>query len=83
MTDYSFYDSAAWKRVRSRVLRRDHYMCVDCRRYGRMVEAVEVHHIEHLEDAPERALDPANLISLCKACHRKRHPEKGGSVGRR
>lgn len=76
--DRSFYDTAAWKRTRERVLRRDRYMCVDCRRYGRMREAVEVHHIQHLEDAPELALDPGNLVSLCKACHRKRHPEKGG-----
>lgn len=79
MTDYSFYDSAAWKRKRAQVLRRDKYMCQDCKRYGRMREAVEVHHIQHLEDAPELALDASNLVSLCKACHRKRHPEKGGT----
>ena len=79
MTDYSFYDSAAWKRKRAQVLRRDKYMCQDCKRYGRMREAVEVHHIQHLEDAPELALDASNLVSLCKACHRKRHPEKGGA----
>ncbi len=80
--DKTFYDSAAWKRTRERTLRRDKYMCVECRRYGRMREAVDVHHIKHLEDAPELALDPRNLISLCRACHNRQHPEKGGSRAR-
>lgn len=71
-----FYGSAKWKHLRKKILRRDKYMCQRCKRYGRLVEAVEVHHIEHLEDCPERAYDPTNLISLCKACHRKAHPEK-------
>jgi 5-methylcytosine-specific restriction endonuclease McrA len=42
-----------------------------------MREAKEVHHIKHLEDYPELAFDDNNLISLCSACHRKMHPEKG------
>ena len=36
-------------------------------------------HIKHLEDFPELAYDNDNLISLCSACHRKRHPEKGAN----
>ena len=71
-----FYKSQKWKQYRQKILRRDHYTCQNCKRYGRLVEAVEVHHIEHLEDCPERAYDPTNLISLCKKCHRKAHPEK-------
>jgi 5-methylcytosine-specific restriction endonuclease McrA len=42
-----------------------------------MREAKEVHHIKHLDDYPELAFDDNNLISLCSACHRKMHPEKG------
>ena len=70
------YDSARWAAVRARVLRRDGYRCRDCARYGRITDAVEVHHIIHADDDPGRAYDMDNLISLCKACHRKRHPER-------
>lgn len=37
-----------------------------------------VHHIKPLRDAPELALDLANLVSLCDACHDEAHPEKHG-----
>ncbi len=72
-----FYLTTKWKRKRATILKRDHYQCQDCKRYGRTREATEVHHIKHLEDCPELAYDNDNLISLCSACHRKRHPEKG------
>jgi 5-methylcytosine-specific restriction endonuclease McrA len=73
----SFYDSKQWKCKREAILVRDKYQCQECRRYGKLVEAKEVHHKVHLEDAPELAFDDDNLVSLCKACHRKCHPEKG------
>ncbi|MDE6707870.1 MAG: HNH endonuclease [Oscillospiraceae bacterium] len=59
-------------------MRRDGYQCQDCKRYGRLREAVTVHHIQHLAEHPELALQSENLISLCAECHNKRHPEKGG-----
>ena len=71
-----FYQGTRWKIMRQRILRRDKYMCQNCRRYGRQREATEVHHIEHLEDHPERAYDPKNLVSLCHSCHNAQHPEK-------
>lgn len=73
-----FYLTAKWKRKRQKILRRDRYKCKECQRYGRIREAVEVHHIKHLEDYPELAYDDSNLVSLCRDCHRKMHPEKGG-----
>ena len=72
-----FYLTPRWQRKRAAILRRDKYQCQECRRYGRMREAKEVHHIKHLKDYPELAFDDNNLISLCSACHRKMHPEKG------
>lgn len=72
-----FYASLKWKKKRQAILRRDNYLCKECKKYGRITEAKEVHHIVHLEDAPELALCNDNLISLCKRCHNKRHPEKG------
>ena len=77
-----FYESRRWKRLRLAVLRRDKYICQNCKRYGRTRPAEEVHHIKHLEDYPELAMDPENLISLCKACHNAMHPEKGGDKRR-
>lgn len=72
-----FYESRKWKRKRQQILKRDGYMCQICKRYGRIREAQEVHHIQHLEDRPDLALDNNNLISLCRACHNAQHPEKG------
>lgn len=74
----SFYNSKNWKRAKASALRRDSYLCQDCKKYGRMRQADTVHHIKHLEDHPELALNLSNLVSLCNACHNKRHPEKGG-----
>lgn len=76
------YDSATWKRVRDRILRRDGYQCQICKRYGRMRQATEVHHIKHVDEYPELALDPGNLISLCHACHQGQHPEKTDAANR-
>lgn len=71
-----FYHSKQWTRLRASVLRRDGYRCQVCRRYGRIRQATTVHHIEHLEDRPDLAMDPANLISVCAQCHNRLHPEK-------
>ncbi len=74
------YTSAKWKRVRLRVLRRDGYMCRECRKYGKAVEATVVHHKKHADEYPELVYDMDNLISLCHACHEKAHPEKGNKA---
>jgi len=73
-----FYKTKTWKRLRESILRRDHYQCQHCKRYGRMRQATTVHHIKHLDEYPELACDPHNLISLCDSCHNLMHPEKGG-----
>jgi len=81
-----FYGSLAWKRARQQALDRDLGMCVWCRQRGRMardargrrvpVMATMVHHLQHLEDRPDLALDLNNLVSLCDRCHDEAHPEK-------
>lgn len=78
-----FYGTEKWKRKRAAILARDKYQCQICKRYGRMRQATEVHHIVHLEDDPSRAFDASNLISLCKACHNAQHPEKAAKPWRR
>ena len=67
----SFYNSKEWINTREYILRRDKYLC----RCGRPAE--EVHHIIHLSpeniNDPSITMNPANLISLCKACHFEEH----------
>jgi 5-methylcytosine-specific restriction endonuclease McrA len=72
----TFYGTSRWKRTREKILRRDKYQCRICRRYGRLVQATEVHHIQHADERPDLIYDPYNLISLCHSCHEKQHPEK-------
>ncbi|MGN1048829.1 MAG: HNH endonuclease [Eubacteriales bacterium] len=77
-----FYDSVKWNRKREKILRRDKYLCVECRRYGRKdkngkpIRATIVHHIKPRETNPELSLIDSNLESLCAACHNKKHPER-------
>ena len=68
----AFYKSDAWQAARLAVLDRDNGLCVDC---GRI--ASEVHHVQHLTPEnisdPAVSLNPANLVSLCGGCHKRRH----------
>lgn len=73
----SFYKSAAWEKCRAVVLIRDNYLCQECLRNGKITAANTVHHIKHLEEFPELALDVDNLETICPRCHNKEHPEKG------
>lgn len=84
-----FYGTDAWKRCRAAALRRDHGLCQRCLKEGRRtvdakgrsypVLATMVHHIRHLEDRPDLALNLDNLVSLCDACHEREHPERNKS----
>ena len=73
----SFYKSRAWRSCRATAWSRDHGLCQDCLKEGRYTPAEEVHHITEL--TPENIADAsislglANLVSLCRECHAKRH----------
>jgi 5-methylcytosine-specific restriction protein A len=69
----NFYKTPAWKRKRLIILRRDGYLCRECKRYGKTTEATTVHHAKPLELYPELRLNNQNLLSLCAACHDKMH----------
>lgn len=71
------YNGRKWKRKQQAIMRRDGYMCQNCKRYGRKREAKVVHHIKHVDEYPELAYEDSNLVSLCVGCHDKAHPEKG------
>ena len=72
----AFYHTTRWKHKRKDILKRDHNSCRICRQKGKYTRATTVHHIKHLQDAPELALTDSNLISLCYECHHAAHPEK-------
>jgi 5-methylcytosine-specific restriction endonuclease McrA len=72
-----FHNTIKWRKKRATILKRDKYQCVECRKYGRSIEAKVVHHFKSVEDYPELALVDDNLASLCNKCHAFFHPEKG------
>jgi 5-methylcytosine-specific restriction endonuclease McrA len=76
----AFYNSPEWRRKQKAILRRDHYQCQLCKRYGRIREAKIVHHKLELAEYPELAMKDDNLVSVCMKCHNKLHPEKGADT---
>ena len=69
----NFYKDKRWIRKREIVLKRDTYLCRECKRYGKVTPANTVHHIKPIEDYPELRLSTLNLISLCSSCHNSFH----------
>lgn len=76
----NFYKTVKWTRKRRVILRRDGYMCRECKRFGRATEATTVHHINPIETNPELALVNWNLISLCNECHEAMHNRVTGEL---
>lgn len=77
----NFYKWAVWKKLRNDVLQLDNYECQNCKKKGKYKKAVVVHHVQHLKDRPDLALQiyyhgERQLVSLCKACHEAEHPER-------
>lgn len=77
-----FYSWSSWRKVRDKVFKLDNYECQVCKAKGRYSRAVIVHHIKHLKDRPDLALDiydaqtgERQLVSVCKSCHEALHPE--------
>lgn len=82
LKDMFDYTCEKWKRKRNKILKRDGYQCVRCRRYGKNVEAKIVHHIKEADLYPELAWTDSNLESVCMACHNKLHPEKATAAAK-
>lgn len=76
----TFYKSKAWLRKRQRILKRDDYLCRECRRFGRVTGATTVHHVLPRESHPELRLDTDNLVSLCATCHNTMHDRATGAL---
>jgi 5-methylcytosine-specific restriction enzyme A len=68
-----FYKDKRWIKKRANVLKRDDYLCRECKRYGKTTPATTVHHIFPLKDYPEHKLNSDNLYSCCNTCHNTFH----------
>ncbi len=80
---HGFYIRKEWKHKRIEIIQRDRFECQHCKRKGKIKvlkvkaknksERAYVHHIKHLEDYPELALEDSNLETLCFNCHEQQH----------
>lgn len=75
-----FYKSKAWRDTRELVLKRDNYECQHCKQQGKVTtinknkhKSLDVDHIQELDTHPELAHDMDNLVTLCIACHNRKH----------
>lgn len=55
---------------RKAVFERDNFTCQDCGQHGGYLEA---HHIKSFKKYPKFRFDVKNGVTLCRACHLKRH----------
>ena len=74
--DGKFYKSTIWEKKRLEILQRDNFECQICKEEGGFAPATTVHHILHLENRPDLALEDDNLMTVCEACHNILHPER-------
>ena len=61
-------------------MRRDGYRCQISKRYGKAVPAEVVHHIYPVDEYPEYAYSPWNLISLSRQAHNRLHDRATGEL---
>ena len=69
----NWYKNKRWKYIRGVVLRRDKYMDVYQKMYGKIREATLVHHVFPREEYPEYQYELWNLISLSIGSHNLMH----------
>ena len=74
------YKKRQWPRLRDKALRRDGYLCRECLRYGKRVQANTAHHVFPVSMYPQWAWCLWNLISLCGSCHNAMHDRGSDSL---
>jgi len=67
------YKDKKWKKKRESILKRDGYLCRECKRYGKTTPANTVHHIKPADKHTELKYNDKNLISVCSSCHNTYH----------
>lgn len=79
-TSYSFYHSVEWERMREEIMTAAHGLDEWMEEHGRMKPAFLVHHIIPYIEAPERALDPLNLVAVSAITHSMIHKQYSDSM---
>lgn len=75
------YKKKRWLDKRERILRRDKYLCCECRRYKAVPKpASVVHHCWPADEYPEYRYADWNLISLCAKHHDAMHDRLSGKL---
>jgi 5-methylcytosine-specific restriction enzyme A len=69
----NLYKTTRWESKREKILKRDQYLCQECKRYGKRIPANTVHHMHPFRERPDLRLTNWNLISFCTKCHGKMH----------
>lgn len=75
-----FYEDPKWLHKRGNILRRDDYLCRQCKRYGKTTPAKTVHHIYPYGEYPQYRLTDINLLSLCNECHNGMHDRNNDTM---
>ena len=63
-----------WRRIRAMYVKQ-HPLCEECLKQGKLVPVEEVHHIVPLSQGGNNKF--SNLMSLCRSCHTKIHFKLG------
>lgn len=74
------YETPKWRKKRLYILKRDKYLCMHFKRYGKRTDATTVHHIYPYLDYPEYAWSDWNLISLSAKAHEMMHDRVTGKL---
>jgi 5-methylcytosine-specific restriction enzyme A len=73
MTTNHPFSTRRGRRLREAKLRDCDYLCEPCRHQGRLVEAVEVHHVVPLHEGGDPFPGLNGLEARCDACHKQAH----------
>lgn len=77
------YNNTTWRKIRDTYMR-EHPICEECLKSGKVTPAEDVHHkktpFKNGEIQYGLLLDPDNLMSVCKECHGNIHASQQGHV---
>ncbi len=82
----AIYESKEFRRLRKVVIAMDKGECVICKSKGKYTKGIICHHVNHVKQHPDKALDiyyddngvqKRNIILVCRSCHESVcHPER-------
>ncbi|MBO5969553.1 MAG: hypothetical protein J6S14_13750, partial [Clostridia bacterium] len=79
----AFYNSREWRKISKKVIQDGHCECIECKKMGKVTDAVLTHHVNELRNRPDLAYSltyvdengetKPQLIPLCHDCHERIH----------